>query len=168
MPLKQKFLTKLIEIIETFNLCDILRIRNPKTRRFTFRQQQRRLSYIFVSNASQESILNTEVVSTFLGDHSPVLTYYYKIKNIPISPGFWKCYSSLLNNENFKINLGDFIKNTKSKLKFNDTQLSWELKKYKICKFIISYYQVIAKEEGVRQLKLKNILKFLKITPMAT
>ena len=53
---KQKSVAKLIEIIETFNLCDIWRIRNPKTRRFTFRQQhcsgfiQRRLDYIFISN----------------------------------------------------------------------------------------------------------------------
>ena len=76
------------------------------------------------------------------------------MKNIPIGPGFWKSYSSLLNNENFNINLGDFIKNTKSKLKFNDTQLSWEFKKYKICKFIIFYYKAIAKEEGARGLKL--------------
>ena len=36
---KQKSIAKLIEIIETFNLCDIWRIRNPKTKRFTFRQQ---------------------------------------------------------------------------------------------------------------------------------
>ena len=36
---KQKYVEKLIEIIQTFNLCDIWRIRNPKTKRFTFRQQ---------------------------------------------------------------------------------------------------------------------------------
>ena len=63
MSSKQKSVAKLIEIIQTFNLCDILRIRNPKTKRFTFRQQQRRLDYIFVCNASQEFILNTEVLS---------------------------------------------------------------------------------------------------------
>ena len=34
---KQKSVSKLIDIIETFNLCDIWRIRNPKTNRFTFR-----------------------------------------------------------------------------------------------------------------------------------
>ena len=64
---KQKSVAKLNEIIETLNLCDIWRIRNLKTKRFTFRQQhcsgviQRRLDYIFISNALQESILNTEV-----------------------------------------------------------------------------------------------------------
>ena len=68
---KQKSFAKLIEIIETFNLCDIWRIRNPKTKRFTFRQQhcsgfiQTRLNYIFISNSLQESALNTEVLQAF-------------------------------------------------------------------------------------------------------
>ena len=69
---KQKSVAKLIEIIETFNLCDIGRIRNPKMKKFTFRQQhrsglmQRRQDYIFISNAFQESILNTEVLPPFV------------------------------------------------------------------------------------------------------
>ena len=83
------------------------------------------------------------------------------MRNIPIGPGFWKFNSSLLNNETFKINLRDFIKNTNSKLNFNDTQLNWELLKYEIRKFIISYSKVIAKEERARRLKLENKLKFL-------
>ena len=81
------------------------------------------------------------------------------MRNIPIGPGFWKFNSSLLNNETFKINLRDFIKNTK--LNFNDTQLNWELLKYEIRKFIISCSKVIAKEERTRRLKLENALKFL-------
>ena len=67
----------------------------------------------------------------------------------------------LLNNETFKINLRDFIKNIKSKLNFNDTQLNWELLKYEIHKFITSYSKAITKEERTSQLKLENALKFL-------
>ena len=104
---KQKSVAKLIEIIETFDLCDIWRIRNPKIKRFTFRKQncsgfkQRCLDYIFISNALQESILNT-VLPAFLGDHSPLYFSYNQIKNIPIGPGFWKFNSSLLNDGTFK------------------------------------------------------------------
>ena len=49
---KQKSVAKPIETIETFNLCDIWKIRNPKG--FIFRQQhcsgfiQRRRDYIFI------------------------------------------------------------------------------------------------------------------------
>ena len=55
----------------------------------------------------------------------------------------------------------NFTKNTKRKLNPNDTQLNWELLKYDIRKFIISYSKVIAKEERARRLKLENTLKIL-------
>ena len=51
--LKNKSPTKFIEIKESVNLCSIWRIRNPKFKRYTFRQNhssgfiQRRLDYIF-------------------------------------------------------------------------------------------------------------------------
>ena len=72
----------------------------------------------------QEYILNTEELPAFLSDHSLVFISYNEMKNIPIVPGFWEFNSSLLNNETFKINLRDFIKNAKSKLNFNDMQLN--------------------------------------------
>ena len=56
---------------------------------------------------------------------------------------------------------GNFVKNTKSKLNFNDTQLHWDLLKYRIPKFIISYSKAIPKKESARRLKLENKLKFL-------
>ena len=51
--LKKESLAKLIQIKEKFDLCDIWRIRNPNTKRYTFCQQhssgyiQRRLDYVF-------------------------------------------------------------------------------------------------------------------------
>ena len=60
--LKKKSLTKFIEIKESLNLCDIWRIRNPKFRQHTFRQNhssgfiQRRLYYFFVSYVLQERV----------------------------------------------------------------------------------------------------------------
>ena len=98
-----------------------------------------------------KSILNTEVLLAFLSDHSPVFISYNEMKSIAIGPGFWK-FSSSLNNEAFKINLKDFVKDVKSKLNFKDTQLDWELLKCRICRFIISYSKATAKEERARQL----------------
>ena len=51
----------MIEPIESFELCDIWRIRNPKEKRFTFRQNhisgciQRRLDYFFLSLISYKN-----------------------------------------------------------------------------------------------------------------
>ena len=63
--LKKKSLTKFIkikEIKESLNLCDIWRIRHPKFKQYTFRQNhssgfiQRRLDYFFVPNVLQERV----------------------------------------------------------------------------------------------------------------
>ena len=87
---KQKFVaTSFIEIIEVFNLCDIWVIKNAKRKRFTFRQQhcsgfkQRRLDYTLISNALQESILNTEILSALLIHPSSVFISYNEMTNIP-------------------------------------------------------------------------------------
>ena len=70
--LKKKSIANLIQIKEKFDLCDIWRIRNPKIKRFTFRQQhisgfiQRKLDYFFLSNLLQESVNKTDIWQLFL------------------------------------------------------------------------------------------------------
>ena len=77
--MKKKSLAKFIHIKQKINLYDIWRIRNPQTKRFTFRQQhklefiKRRLDYFFVSNILQESVNKTDVLAGFSTNHSPLL-----------------------------------------------------------------------------------------------
>ena len=79
--LKKKSLTKFIKIKENLNLCDIWRIRNPKSKRYTFCQNQssgfiqRRLDYFFVSNVLQERVKTTDILTSFATDHSPILFF---------------------------------------------------------------------------------------------
>ena len=67
----------MFELIESFELCDIWRIRNPTEKCFTFRQNhisgyiQRRLDYFFTSNKLQESTENTDILASLSTDHSP-------------------------------------------------------------------------------------------------
>ena len=76
--LKKKSIAKLIELKEKFDLCDIWRIRNPKTKRFTFRQKhvsglmQRHLDYFYISNSMQVSVKNTDVFSFPLPSSFPL------------------------------------------------------------------------------------------------
>ena len=86
MPcLKKKSITKLIQSKEKFILCDIWRIRNPKIKRFTFRQQsisgfiQRIRDYFFVSNLLRESVNKTDVLAAFSTDHS-LLLYFLELR----------------------------------------------------------------------------------------
>ena len=57
--LKNKAVAKFIHIKESLGLCDFWRVRNPKKKRYTFKQQhvtgfiQRRLDYFLFSNNLQ-------------------------------------------------------------------------------------------------------------------
>ena len=76
--LKKKSIDKFIELKEKLDLCDIRRIRNPKTERHTFRQKHvpglipRHLVYFYISNYKQVSVKNTDVLASLLTDDSPV------------------------------------------------------------------------------------------------
>ena len=60
--LKSRSINNLIELNETLDLCHIWRIRNPKKRKYTFRQKhlsriiQLSLDYIFISQNLQEYV----------------------------------------------------------------------------------------------------------------
>ena len=62
LALKKKSIAKSIKFKEKSDLYDISRIRNPKTKTFTFRQKyvfgliQRRLDYFYISNSMQVSV----------------------------------------------------------------------------------------------------------------
>ena len=55
--MKKKSLAKLIELKESYGLCDIWRVRNMKSRQFTFTRKhslgfiRRTIDYIFISNS---------------------------------------------------------------------------------------------------------------------
>ena len=65
--MKKKSVTKLIHSKESLGLCDIWRVKNPKKKCYTFRQQhatsfiQKRLDYFLASNTLQESIDKTDI-----------------------------------------------------------------------------------------------------------
>ena len=77
--LKKRSLAKLIEVKETLDLCDIWRVRNPKSKRFTFHQNhvsggiQRRLGYFLISNYLQETAIRADVLASFCSGHSSII-----------------------------------------------------------------------------------------------
>ena len=89
--MKNKFVAKFIHIKGCLELCAIWRIRNPKKKGYTFRQQnvthfiQRRLDYFLISNNLQESINKTNILTVLSIDHSPI--FFSLSKNIDVSKG---------------------------------------------------------------------------------
>ena len=67
--MKKKSLAKLYKLKESYDLCDIWRVRNMKSRQCTFSQQhssdvtQHRLDFIFILNTLQELATTTEILT---------------------------------------------------------------------------------------------------------
>ena len=96
LTLKGLSVNKLIELIETLNLCDMQRKRNPKKRQYTF--QQKHLSGII-----QRRIIQSEGLDALLTDHSPVFCSISKQNEVNKrkDTGLWKFNNSLISNTDF-------------------------------------------------------------------
>ena len=118
----RKLKEEIIELKEKFHLRDIWRIRNPKTKRYTFRQKhvsgliQRRLDYFYISNSMQVSVKNTDVLASLLTDHSPITFSYCKNEESNRGRGLWKFNNSLIENEEYVHQMKKFIPDTFNEL----------------------------------------------------
>ena len=159
--MKNKSVAKFIHIKESLGLCDIWRVRNPKKKRYTFREQhvtgfiQRRLDYFLVSNNLQESINKTGVLTALSTDHSPI--FFSLSKNIDISrgEGLWKFNNSFHHNPDFVTELKNNLKvicNGMSAEQITDEQLCWEYIKHEIRKFSIRFSKEKSKKHVLKQL----------------
>ena len=68
---------------------DIYRIKNPKSKAYTFRQRhfsgilQRRLDYLLISNNMQELVKNVKILNALSTDHSPLFSSFLNLtKNL--------------------------------------------------------------------------------------
>ena len=120
--LKKKSISKILQLLEQNNLVDIWRIRNPSSKRFTFRKNhfsgfiQRRLDYVFISNNMQEYAQNIDILPSFCSDHSPILCTLQKSHEFDKGKSFWKFNSSLIKDDEFVNQLKEHIKFVKNTL----------------------------------------------------
>ena len=109
--IKRKSLAILVELKENYDLCDIWRARNTKSKRFTFTQKhfsgfiQRRLDYMFISNTLQEFVTITEILTPISTGHSPVMFSLSKEKGCFRGKGILKFNSSLTKDQDYIIEI---------------------------------------------------------------
>ena len=124
----------LIELKETYNLCDIWRIRITKERCYTFRQNhatgliQRRLYYIFVSSSLQEYVKTTDILNAFSTDHSPVFCSFSLYDEFKKGKGFWKFNNYLITNTAFVEQMNIFIQDVKNEFSNDISYLNSQAK----------------------------------------
>ena len=87
------------------DLCDLLRVRNPDTRHFTWRRKnsflQRRLGYFLVSEHSQEQIDIFDIIPSVQSDHSALKMKFYPSGERKRGPSYWKFNNSLVLDKDF-------------------------------------------------------------------
>ena len=168
--LKSRSINKLIELNEMFDLCDIWR--NPKKRKYTFRQKnlsgiiQRRLDYIFISQNFQEYVKKSDVLNALSTDHSPVFCSISKRNELNKGKGrgLWKFNNSLISNTDFVKQMKQLIENIKQQQLSESgqtDQIKWELLKYEIRKFAITFSKKISQNTKRSQCELGKRLKQL-------
>ena len=112
--IKQRTVKKLESIMCEYDLCDIRRIRNVNTTRYTSRSFnpliQRRLDFFLISNNLQSSICSSEILNT---DHSAVTLSVNLLPNTKFGPSHWKLNTSLLTEKEYV----DALKNNIDKWK---------------------------------------------------
>ena len=164
--LKKKSLPELIEIRETFNLCDIWRIRNPKSKFFTFHQNhvsgriQRRLDYFLISNFLEETVIRADVLASFCSGHGPIIFTIAFESNSKRGKGLWEFNKSLLSNDEYINKLRNHISVFLIILYqkgIRDDQIRWEFIKFEIRQ--ITFSKNLPKSLNVERQILENELK---------
>ena len=126
--------------MSNYDLVDIWRVRNPTLRHFTRRRrtpfQISRLDFFLISNDSQYGVDSCENLCSLSSDHSPVKLKLRTYLADDRGRGYWKFNSSLLENNQFVLDMKNKINEISSTFKdFDDPRVNWEYLKFKMRQF---------------------------------
>ena len=152
-------------IIMECDLVDIWRVRNPDSKKFTWRQKnpiiQRQLDYWLISNSLQDDVTKIDIVTAIKTDHSAVFLEIDSLTDHPRGPSFWKFNNSLLDDPTFVQGLRENYPLWLKEISFcDDLRVKWDWIKYKIRQERMTYSKLKAKE---RKAKMKTIEDRLKL-----
>ena len=129
---KSKHVEVLQNFLDTNELQDIWRIRNPETRRYTWRQKspiiQCRLDYWFITDVLQDYVESVNIIPSIRSDHSAVILQVKSFSDQQRGPNLWKFNSSLLQEKSYI----DFITNNIDNWitsEIEDKRVVWEILK---------------------------------------
>ena len=93
-PSKKDSVKNIQDLCLDYDFVDIWRIRNPETKRFSWRQKnpliQRRLDYLIISDVCQEDIEKPNIISSINSDHSAIVLHFNNIDRQKHGPSFRK------------------------------------------------------------------------------
>jgi len=107
---------KILNLMESFDLCDPWRISNPEKKRFTWRRvnpiKQARLDFFLCSSEILNFVQNSDILPGYKTDHSLVVLNL-KCGGIKHGKGSWKFNNSLLEEPEYIETIKDSIRQVK-------------------------------------------------------
>ena len=153
--------------MDDLELCDVWRLFNPDSKRFTWRQKQPeiqcRLDFFLVSHTTLCNSTHTDIIPGFKTDHS-MITLYLSLHSNPRGNGFWKLNTSLLDDTIFVEKIKETIQKTASEYKDDELvspALLWEMIKLKVRQESISYSAFIKRKKKKKEDELEKEIAFL-------
>ena len=154
------------EILLDLELVDMWRIKNPHTKRFTFRQKrpliQTRLDYFLVSNCICDNVEQAQILTSYCSDHSCISKKFNSLPKQEKGNGYWKFNASLIEDENYVSRVNQLIDEWVAKYDYlQDKRVKWDLIKYEIRKFTCKYCAQKRKEQIREEKTLHERLEYL-------
>ena len=161
--LKINSLSKLLSVMSENGLCDIFRVRNPDTRRFSRRRKtpfkQKRLDFFLVSDRMQENIESADIIPSAGSDHSAIKIELCSLQEGSRGQEYWKFNSSVTEDKNFVESLKTEISNFRRDAdQFDDVATRWEFMKYKCREYSRNYSIQMAKTLKRQRISLEKKL----------
>ena len=150
------------DVMEDLELCDIWRIFNPDTKRFTWRQRQAeiqcRLDFFLVSQTTLCNCSDADIFPGFKTDHS-MITLNLSLHSNPRGNGFWKLNTSLLTDTTFVEKIKETIQETATEYKNDELVnpgLLWEMIKLKVRQQSIAFSASIKRAKKRKEDELEK------------
>jgi exonuclease III len=157
-----KVLEKVNDLINSMDLVDIWRVRNPNLRKYTWRQRnpliQSRLDFWLISDNLQDWVRKTDIKPAINTDHSSIHLNLESRSADKNGPSYWKFNDSLCDDDAFCKQLIDESKHWfENSKEIFDTKVVWDLMKYEIRRFTQAYSKKKAKDRNtaVKDLEIK-------------
>ena len=163
-PFKKDSVKHIQDLCLDFDLADIWRVRNPESKRFTWRQKnpfiQRRLDYWLISDACQDDIERCDIIPSINSDHSAIYLHFNSIDKPKHGPSFWKFNASLTEDDDFIKLINDSVPVWLNEFsEVTDKRLLWDLIKYRVRQVSIKYSKEKAREKRKKISDIESSLK---------
>ena len=166
--IKIKSTAKLLSMTSDNDLCDIFHIRNPETRRYTWRRKtpfkQRRSDFFLVSDSIQENVQLVDIIPSVGSDHSAIKIILYSLRENSRGRSYWKFKSSLVEDKSFveslKKEISDFVKQAST---LQNPASRWEYLKFKCREYARNYSMRAAKMRKSRRIFLERKVAELEV-----